>query len=120
MSSGTRQKLTSRVSETKWGQKIRDTFAVQSCSNYKGANNRQKDSVEKTVRTIRRQTRKKQSAEDKIRIVLEGLRGETTIAELAGEKTSTTTCTIAGARSFPKQVDTAWLATQSGKPIAKK
>jgi transposase len=42
----------------------------------------QKDSVEKTVRNIRRQTRKKYSAEDKIRIVLEGLRGETTIAEL--------------------------------------
>lgn len=42
----------------------------------------QKDSVEKTVRNIRRHTRKKYSAEDKIRIVLEGLRGETTIAEL--------------------------------------
>jgi transposase len=41
-----------------------------------------KDSVEKTVRNIRRQTRKKYSAEDKIRIVLEGLRGETTISEL--------------------------------------
>ena len=41
-----------------------------------------KDSIEKTVRNIRRQTRKKYSAEDKIRIVLEGLRGETTIAEL--------------------------------------
>lgn len=41
-----------------------------------------KESVEKTVRNIRRQTRKKYSAEDKIRIVLEGLRGETTIAEL--------------------------------------
>jgi transposase len=41
-----------------------------------------KETVEKTVRNIRRQTRKKYSAEDKIRIVLEGLRGETTIAEL--------------------------------------
>lgn len=41
-----------------------------------------KESVEKTVRNIRRQTRKKYSAEDKIRIVLEGLRGETSIAEL--------------------------------------
>ena len=41
-----------------------------------------KESVEKTVRNIRRHTRKKYSAEDKIRIVLEGLRGETTIAEL--------------------------------------
>ena len=41
-----------------------------------------KESVEKTIHNIRRNTRKKYSAEDKIRIVLEGLRGETTIAEL--------------------------------------
>ena len=38
--------------------------------------------VEKTVRTIRRKTRKRYSSEDKIRIVLEGLRGEGTVAEL--------------------------------------
>jgi len=38
--------------------------------------------VEATVREIRRKTRKKYSAEEKIRIVLEGLRGESTIAEL--------------------------------------
>ena len=36
---------------------------------------RKKD-VETTVREIRRKTRKKYSAEEKIRIVLEGLRGE--------------------------------------------
>ncbi len=41
-----------------------------------------KDSVEKTVRDIRRRTRRKFSAEEKIRIVLEGLRGEDSIAEL--------------------------------------
>ena len=41
-----------------------------------------KESVEKTIHNIRRKTRKKYSAEDKIRIVLEGLRGEMTIAEL--------------------------------------
>jgi len=41
-----------------------------------------KESVEKTIHNIRRKTRKKYSAEDKIRVVLEGLRGETTIAEL--------------------------------------
>lgn len=38
--------------------------------------------TESTVREIRRKTRKKYSAEDKIRIVLEGLRGEDSIAEL--------------------------------------
>jgi len=41
-----------------------------------------KQDVETTVREIRRKTRKKYSAEEKIRIVLEGLRGENTIAEL--------------------------------------
>lgn len=39
-------------------------------------------SAEKTVRDIRRHTRKKYSAEEKIRIVLEGLRGEDSIVEL--------------------------------------
>ena len=43
---------------------------------------RKKRSAEKTVRDIRRATRKHYSAEEKIRIVLEGLRGEDTIAEL--------------------------------------
>ena len=37
---------------------------------------------ERLVRDIRRVTRKQYSAEDKIRIVLDGLRGEVTIAEL--------------------------------------
>jgi hypothetical protein len=35
-----------------------------------------KETAEKTVRDIRRKTRKQYSAEEKIRIVLEGLRGE--------------------------------------------
>ena len=37
---------------------------------------------EKTIKDIRRATRKQYSAEEKIRIVLDGLRGEETIAEL--------------------------------------
>ena len=41
-----------------------------------------KRSAEKTVRDIRRATRRHYSAEEKIRIVLEGLRGEDSIAEL--------------------------------------
>jgi transposase len=40
------------------------------------------DSAQKAVRDIRRATRRRFSAEDKIRIVLEGLRGEDSIAEL--------------------------------------
>ena len=41
-----------------------------------------KGSAEKKVRDIRRATRRNYSAEEKIRIVLEGLRGEDSIAEL--------------------------------------
>ena len=41
-----------------------------------------KDSTEKAVRDIRRATRRHYSAEEKIRIVLAGLRGEDSIAEL--------------------------------------
>ena len=43
-------------------------------------------SSEKTVKDIRRATRKQYSAEEKIRIVLDGLRGEETIAELCRQE----------------------------------
>ncbi len=42
----------------------------------------QTSSAEKTIKDIRRATRKHYSAEDKIRIVLEGLRGEDSIAAI--------------------------------------
>jgi transposase len=45
-------------------------------------NGRQPDGAEKLVRDIRRATRRHFSAEEKIRIVLDGLRGEDSIAEL--------------------------------------
>ena len=41
-----------------------------------------KDPAEKAVRDIRRKTRKQYSAEEKIRIVVSGLRGEESIASL--------------------------------------
>ena len=41
-----------------------------------------KVSSEKLVQDIRRKTRKKYSSEEKIRIVLEGMRGEENILEL--------------------------------------
>ena len=44
--------------------------------------NHQKASAEKVVKDIRRATRRRFGAEEKIRIVLEGLRGEDSIAEL--------------------------------------
>ena len=43
---------------------------------------RAKEPAEQVVRNIRRRTRKQYSAEEKIRIVLSGLRGEDSIAEL--------------------------------------
>ena len=42
----------------------------------------QKEPAEKVIKDIRRATRKHYSAEEKIRIVLEGLRGEESIAAL--------------------------------------
>ena len=44
--------------------------------------NQKKQTAEAKVKEIRRHTRKKYSAEEKIRIVIEGLRGEVSIAEL--------------------------------------
>jgi len=41
-----------------------------------------RDAADRTVRDIRRKTRKQYSAEEKNRIVLSGLRGEDSIAEL--------------------------------------
>ena len=46
----------------------------------------EKISAEETVRHIRRETRHKYNAEEKIRIVLEGLRGEESIAELCRQE----------------------------------
>ena len=42
----------------------------------------QKKSSERLVRDIKRITRRKYSSEEKIRIVIEGMRGEVSIAEL--------------------------------------
>ena len=44
--------------------------------------NPNKRSSEQTVRDIRRTTRRQYSAEEKIHIVLDGLRGEDSVAEL--------------------------------------
>jgi hypothetical protein len=48
--------------------------------------NRHQDGAERTIKDIRRQTRKRYSAEEKIRIVLAGLRGEDSIAELCRQE----------------------------------
>ena len=47
---------------------------------------RHQEAAERTVKDIRRRTRKHYSAEEKIRIVLAGLRGEDSIAELCRQE----------------------------------
>ena len=76
-------------------------------------------SAEETVREIRRATRRHFSAEEKIRIVLEGLRGEESIAELcrviaerylASTRGSPRTSTTDGPRSSSKPARSGSLA----------
>jgi transposase len=43
---------------------------------------KERGSAEETIKAIRRKTRRQYSAEEKIRIVMEGLRGEESVAEL--------------------------------------
>ena len=71
-----------------------------------------KDTAEKVVKDIRRATRKQYSAEEKIRIVLEGLRGEDSIAELCRREVSRRTCTIAGRRTSWRLARSAWPVTR--------
>ena len=47
---------------------------------------RHQDAAERTVNDIRSRTRKRYSSEEKIRIVLAGLRGEASIAELCRQQ----------------------------------
>ena len=49
-------------------------------------NERRTDDADRIVKDIRRQTRKRYSSEDKIRIVLAGLRGDDSIAELCRQE----------------------------------
>ena len=67
-----------------------------------------KESAESTVRNIRRNTRKKYAAEEKIRIVLEGLRGESTIAELCRREGISQTCTTNGPKNSWKPENNGW------------
>ena len=58
-----------------------------------------KEPAEKVVKDIRRATRRQFSAEEKIRIVLEGLRGEESIAELCRREVSSRICITAGRKT---------------------
>jgi transposase len=61
---------------------------------------KKKESAQSTVRRIRRKTRKKYSAEDKIRIVIEGLRGEMNVAELCRKEGIRRSTSCAGYVAF--------------------
>jgi len=58
---------------------------------------------ERVVKEVRRATRRRFSAEEKIRIVLAGLRGEDSIAELAAARGSSRTSITDGRRSSSRR-----------------
>ena len=77
------------------------------------------DPAERTVRDIRRKTRKQYSAEEKIRIVVSGLPGEESIAALCRPpRASPRVCITAGRKSFWKRARsgvTCAIMCQAGK-----
>ena len=72
-------------------------------------------SPEKVVQEIRWKTRRQFSAEEKIRIVLEGLRGEESIAALCRREGLNRISTAGGARSFSKLGRSGWSATRPAR-----
>jgi transposase len=64
-------------------------------------------STEQVVKDIRRATRKQYSAEEKIRIVLDGLRGEYSIAE---------SLFYSWSKEFWKLASVGWLVIQKDQP----
>ena len=73
--------------------------------------------AEAVLKDIRRATKRQFSAEEKIRIVLEGLRGEDSIAAArAGVRASALRCTMVGPRTSWKLGRRDWPATPPGPP----
>jgi transposase len=59
----------------------------------------EKQPAEEAIKDLRRATRRHFSAEEKIRVVLEGLRGQESIAELCRRKGIASSMSIAGQKS---------------------
>jgi hypothetical protein len=68
--------------------------------------------AERVVKDIRRATRRHFSAEDKIRIVLDGLRGKTALPSFAARKALPRACITPGRRNSWRLVSAAWPVTQ--------
>ena len=77
----------------------------------------EKQPAEDAIRDIRRATRRRLSAEEKIRIVLEGLRGEESIAELCRREgiAYSSRCIMAGRRSSSRPVKGGLPATRRAR-----
>jgi len=70
----------------------------------------------KVVKSIRRKTRKHYSAEEKIHIVLAGLRGEESIASLCRQEGISESLYTAGPRNSLRQASGVWLAIRPDRP----
>ena len=73
-----------------------------------------KASSEKFVKDIRRATRKRHSSEEKIRIVLDGLRGDDSIAELCRREG------IAQSLYYSWSKRSSWRPARSGSPAIRR
>jgi len=74
------------------------------------ARSSEKAPAEQVVKDIRRQTRRHFSAEDKIRIVLEGLRGDDSIAELCRKEGIAQSLYYTWSEEFMEAASAAWRA----------
>ena len=74
-----------------------------------------KEPATQVLKNIRRATRRRFSAEDKIRIVLKDCAARTASPNCAVARGSSRTCIIAGRRTFSRQGRSAWLAILSGR-----
>ena len=72
--------------------------------------------AEQVVKDMRRATRELHSSEEEIRIVLSGLRGEDSIAELSARKASAEGLFTVGRRNFLKPARSGWLVILLVRP----
>jgi len=79
-----------------------------------------KDPVEKTVRDIRRKTRRHRSSEEKIRVVSSGLRGEESIATLCRRKGIAESLYYSCSKEFLEAGKNVLRATRRAQPPVRK